>query len=1078
MRSRRVLGPGLGTLLILLLAGGTVGGSTGLSVDGAGPQSDGVAQEPLPTKVGQEFIIEDFDNAVTEGDLGFNYFMGNTGATESSEGITTISWSEESNGSDGGSLRLSFDFSGQPPEGPFAGYFASLFGLTDTLVSLDGSGEEPEESWHFPDYFLDTEGVFRGILLWPDRSLEELRFDVRLESLEDVVLKIELKDEDGFDVFTRHTISDGGTGWEPVSLSIPSGFTDSVAGNGDTSPFDWQRASVLSFIVERANVGAGVSNPTTGEFLIDNLAVVDADGECPDLESAGDPVDGGILPQYTDAFLDLVRATSFLYFLDFASTDPRTGGITQDRSTFADLMSVGGAGFQLTSYVVAAERGYISREDAAERTHSILQVLHDYPQGAERVGTTGYKGFFYHFLGIDGLRKQNFDFEDTADVDESLNTVELSTIDTALVTAGVVTAMQYFDGGTGLEPEIRAMGQAIYERVDWCFMLEPVSNQFYLGWKPNEERDDTSGRWGRFLIDDGYVLGQYSSKDVGGGEEPATIDYYTDEGVLIALLAVASPNEECTIPDDFFFSMIREDEGGPFVTTYPGSLFTYQFGSVWLDTEALRADAHPIRPINYFENSRRAIEATREYATTNPEGRATLNEDRWGLSACDGPFDDYFAEAAPPAAIADAGQCVGHGPAFGLEGEDGTGDGSVKDRGAASGQQTVWLHEGESRTLSFDLDSTALYEVAVRYSNDNDGPLETVEVAIDGMSIGEFEAQDTGDFGLGWNVFEWSGPVGSLVVPPGSHDVVVSVAGGDGFGVEIDVVSLDPLPVERPLEVGTVTVYGVGSSVVHTPDEAVAALWEAQSLGLLHPRFGFADAFNLEINDAVIPGCVHPDEDRVLRADGSWAHATGFAIDHGPMLILIDNYLADQFVPSLFMSYPTISDALDRLFACVDREGDTQCDDVANDRDDDGCTDAEEAALGDNFDGDAWYDVYDVPVPAKADGDGANGKRNKVIDIGDVLAVLFYAFADDNGGPNANGVDYDSIKGWDGDGDSVNDASPVQDIEEGLKYDRSPGLGPSGDTGKDPAGAPNGSIDIGDVLAVLAQAFVVDCTPP
>ncbi len=182
--------------------------------------------------------------------------------------------------------------------------------------------------------------------------------------------------------------------------------------------------------------------------------------------------------------------------------------------------------------------------------------------------------------------------------------------------------------------------------------------------------------------------------------------------------------------------------------------------------------------------------------------------------------------------------------------------------------------------------------------------------------------------------------------------------------------------------------------------------------------------------------------------------------------------------------HPLVGQSIDLAFAvsgragapCTDREGDTQCDEPSTDPDDDGCTTAEETALGDNFDGDAWYDVYDVPVPAKADASGANGSRNKVIDIGDVLAVLFYAFADDNGGPNANGVDYDSIKGWDGDGDSVNDADPIHDIEEGQKYDRSPGLGPSGDTGKDPAGAPNGSIDIGDVLAVLAQAFVVDCS--
>jgi len=903
----------LAALLFLLPAGSKP--SITATVDAA-RESDGTAQLPLPTKVGQVFIIDDFNNEVTQNDLGSNYFMGNTGAVEWEEGLTTISLSEESNGPSGGSLRVSFDFSGQPDAGPFAGFFASLFGLTDTKVSLDGSGEEPEESWHFPDYFLDTQDIYRDFLPWPDRSLEELRFDARLQSSEDVSLKIELRDEDDFDVFTRRTITNGGTQWQDFTLSLPADFDDSVAGEGNTAPFDWQRVSLLAIIVERKNIGAGVDNPTTGEFLIDNLELVDSNGEYPDLELIRDPGDGGLLPEYRDAFLDLVRATSFLYFLDFASTDERTGGIIQDRSTFADLMSVGGVGFQLSSYVVGSEHGYISREDAAARTHSILQVLHDQPQGYDRVGTIGYKGFFYHFLGIDGLRKQNFDFQETAGIDESQCTVELSTIDTALALAGVVTARQYFDQETGIEQEIRSLADEIYARVDWNFMLEPVSDQFYLGWKPNEERDDTSGRCGRFLINDADVRGQYSSRFAEGEEQPATIDYYTDEGLLAALLAIASPDPEHRVDDSVFFSMIREDEGASFVKTYPGSLFTYQFGSVWLDTLALGPDAHPEQPFNYFWNTRAAILATIEYANVNPNSRVTLDDDRWGLSATEGPFDSYFAEAAPPAAIASAGECSGSGGPFALEAEDGTGDGTVKPRSEASGDQTVLLHQGESRTLSFDLEGTALYEVAVRYSND--GGSDDVEVSIDGELVGQFTSQDTrppgGVPGSGWNVFEWSGPIGSKILAPASHEVTVTMIDGDSYGIEIDLASLTPIAVERPLEVGTVTVYGVGSSIVHTPDRAVAALWEAQSQGVLHPRFGSADAFNLDIVDAVIPGCVHSNEARILRTSGPWADFNGFAIDHGPMLILIDNHLTGQFLPDLFMAYPPITDALERLF--------------------------------------------------------------------------------------------------------------------------------------------------------------------
>ncbi|MFX1243308.1 MAG: hypothetical protein ACFFA7_18850, partial [Promethearchaeota archaeon] len=146
----------------------------------------------------------------------------------------------------------------------------------------------------------------------------------------------------------------------------------------------------------------------------------------------------------------------------------------------------------------------------------------------------------------------------------------------------------------------------------------------------------------------------------------------------------------------------------------------------------------------------------------------------------------------------------------------------------------------------------------------------------------------------------------------------------------------------------------------------------------------------------------------------------------------------------------------------------------AVDSDGDGCNDGEEFALGWSTDAGFRprneFDVFDVPVPARADAEGANGVRNKVVDIGDVLAVLFYAFAEpsplgtgvcgDNA--NANGVDYDCDKDRSGDPD-------------GKDYDRTPGLS-AAPGGVDPAGAPNMIVDIGDVLAALAQAFVVDCS--
>jgi len=112
-------------------------------------------------------------------------------------------------------------------------------------------------------------------------------------------------------------------------------------------------------------------------------------------------------------------------------------------------------------------------------------------------------------------------------------------------------------------------------------------------------------------------------------------------------------------------------------------------------------------------------------------------------------------------------------------------------RSNAQGARTILLQADQSRTLSFNLGSPASYAVSVRYSNDNYGPTETVTVSVDGSTVGQFSAQDTGNYGAGWNVFVQTSTLGTVNLSAGDHTVVVSVSGGDGYGVEIDAVVLD-----------------------------------------------------------------------------------------------------------------------------------------------------------------------------------------------------------------------------------------------------------------------------------------------
>ena len=876
------------------------------------------SQRSLPVKTGQLFVIDDFDNKVTQNDMGFNYFAGNMGAAETIEETTSLTLTNEPEGCEGGSLCISYDFTGQDSD-VFAGFFASLFGLTDTLVSLDGSGQEPIQSTWFPGYYLDTQDLFRDSNSFMDMTIEQLCFDCRNESAEAITLKVELKDEMGFDVFTRITLEPNAQTWNTMTFDLPSAFSLSVAGEGDPDGFDWNRVSLLSLIIERTNIGDWISNPDSGVILIDNILLKDLDGEYPDLNSEEmvDANSGYLLADYYDAFLEYVRRTSMLYFLDFSSTDADTGGIVQDRSTFADLMTVGGVGFQLSAYCIAAERGDLSREEAAQRTLDVLRVLFNHPQGPDRVGMIGYQGFFYHFLGINGLRKQNFDFENTLDVDESTNTVELSTIDTALAMAGVVTVGQYFNRSSEVEMEIASLAEAIYARVDWNFMFDTNTNQFYLGWKPNENRVDC-GNFGRFLINDSSNLGQYSSKQVGDREVSATIDYYTDEGLLIALLAMGSPEPDHRVGREGWDGMIRESGGDSFVKTYPGAMFTYTFASFWLDTLALGTDTHPTIPVDFFYNTQQAADATYNYVIENPRGMVTWSDENtihWGLSAAEDPFDQYFAFAAPTAALANPiGYSLGCSRVF--EAEDQNDGDQIMMRSHASNERTVLLKLDKSYTTPISVPESAVYEIVVQYSNDNDNSKsgEHVVISLGGISLGSFDADDTGDGGFGWNNFVTSEAIVTERLASGSYGLTLTISGGDDYGLEVDMIEIRPRVEDRALADGTVTIYGAASAIQYLPTESLNALWSAAHAGTLHPRFGFADAFNLEISDALQAGTDS------LRTTGAWINFNGFAIDQGPMLMAIDNYLYGSLVPKLFMSHDQIRQSLETLFPNWDSE--------------------------------------------------------------------------------------------------------------------------------------------------------------
>ena len=93
-------------------------------------------------------------------------------------------------------------------------------------------------------------------------------------------------------------------------------------------------------------------------------------------------------------------------------------------------------------------------------------------------------------------------------------------------------------------------------------------------------------------------------------------------------------------------------------------------------------------------------------------------------------------------------------------------------------------------------------------------------------------------------------------------------------------------------ENGTFAPYGAGSSVLHQPAMAIAALRTFDSIPkLFHPLFGFYDAFHLDPD-------AYPDTCLQIGYNGVWMNDAIFGIDDGPMLIMIDNYLSEKVMNS------------------------------------------------------------------------------------------------------------------------------------------------------------------------------------
>lgn len=286
---------------------------------------------------------------------------------------------------------------------------------------------------------------------------------------------------------------------------------------------------------------------------------------------------------------------------------------TRDANASNDLVVTGGSGFAAMAIIVAAERGWVTRDAAIERLQCMIDVL---------VRARCYHGALPHFLN--GRTGETIPFSRKDDGGDL--------VETSLLMMGLLCVRQYFDRNNAPEQRLRNMIAWLWEDIEWTWYTQG-RQLLYWHWSPNNgwALDHEIHGWNECLIT--YVLA--------AGAPRYAIDPLTYHR------GFASGRH---------FSNGRSyyDIELPLGPPYGGPLFFTHYSFCGLDPRGLKD-----RYANYWEQNVRHVRINHAHCSVTPAKFAGYGPDCWGLTASDDPAgydahapDNDNGTLSPTAALA------------------------------------------------------------------------------------------------------------------------------------------------------------------------------------------------------------------------------------------------------------------------------------------------------------------------------------------------------------------------------------------------------------------------------------------
>ena len=526
-----------------------------------------------------------------------------------SQVVLTPVWQSSS-----GALRFTWHFGSIANLGEFGGFFLTFGRSAVDTVQTNGSAGARLDLHGDGTVNLDRLSTNTPV------SIETIRLVIRpFGAGPQMTAKVELEDSLARKGAVRFTLTP--TTNLPVTVDLP---TSLFVG------FDRTALKQLAVVIERNHYGDNVHNATGGGFDVLQVALVDQDG--PRLDA---PALAALPPT------NFVRELARRDFETLWRLSDAKSGACLDRTLFRDLLHWGATGWLLAGLPGAVGEGWIPLAEAEGRVLKILRFADnaalwgDAPAG--KLGNS--RGQMYRFGGIDptaldgpltGTRKLDLG---------NINAVEASTIDTALFQCGAAACAGAFTNTTANQVEIRTRVSSLLRRTRWNELVDPASGQFYMAWKP--QRDDTPP--GYFTAPAPFG-GYWASGDT-NANRALTIDYWTSEGALAALLAVGATTN--AVGPEYWYGMTRlavTGAVGRVTVSWPGAWFTYGFLPALLLAPGLGADRgaeYGVPAVDWQLNGTRAFGALQ---ALSPTGTAVLPD------ALELPDISYAAQGRTPLA--------------------------------------------------------------------------------------------------------------------------------------------------------------------------------------------------------------------------------------------------------------------------------------------------------------------------------------------------------------------------------------------------------------------------------------------